>query len=99
MTTTSTVTIRELRARAVRVPMPDPHRTASGTITESPLVLVDVVTSDGVIGHGIVFTYATGPYPQWHSYAWAAALVLILVVFVLSLGARLAISRRFTLNG
>jgi phosphate transport system permease protein len=46
-----------------------------------------------------VFTYATGPYPQWHSYAWAAALVLILVVFILSLGARLAIRRRFTLNG
>jgi phosphate transport system permease protein len=46
-----------------------------------------------------VFTYATGPYPQWHSYAWASALVLIMVVFILSLGARLAISRRFTLNG
>jgi mandelate racemase len=55
----STVTIRELRARAVRVPMPEPHRTASGVIAESPLVLVDVVTSDGVVGHGIVFTYAT----------------------------------------
>jgi phosphate transport system permease protein len=46
-----------------------------------------------------VFTYATGPYPQGHSYAWASALVLILVVFILSLGARLAIRRRFTLNG
>ena len=46
-----------------------------------------------------VFTYATGPYPQWHSYAWASALVLILVVFVLSLGARVAISRRYSLNG
>jgi phosphate transport system permease protein len=46
-----------------------------------------------------VFTYATGPYEEWHRYAWAAALVLILVVFVLSLGARLAIRRRFTLNG
>jgi phosphate transport system permease protein len=46
-----------------------------------------------------VFTYATGPYEEWHQYAWAAALVLILVVFVLSLGARLAIGRRFTLNG
>jgi phosphate transport system permease protein len=45
-----------------------------------------------------VFTYATGPYEEWHRYAWAAALVLILVVFVLSLGARLAIGRRFTLN-
>ena len=46
-----------------------------------------------------VFTYATGPYEEWHRFAWAAALVLILVVFVLSLGARLAIGRRFTLNG
>ena len=42
-----------------------------------------------------VFTYATGPYEEWHRYAWAAALVLILMVFVLSLGARLAIRRRF----
>ena len=46
-----------------------------------------------------VFTYATGPYEEWHRYAWAAALVLILVVFILSLGARLAIRRRFTANG
>jgi phosphate transport system permease protein len=46
-----------------------------------------------------VFTYATGPYEEWHRYAWAAALVLILVVLVLSVGARLAIRRRFTLNG
>lgn len=45
-----------------------------------------------------VFTYATGPYEEWHRYAWAAALVLILVVFVLSLGARLAIRRRYSLN-
>lgn len=46
-----------------------------------------------------VFTYATGPYEEWHQYAWAAALVLILVVFVLSLGARLAIGRRVIGNG
>jgi phosphate transport system permease protein len=46
-----------------------------------------------------VFTYATGPYEEWHQYAWAAALVLILLVLVLSLAARLAIRRRFSLNG
>ena len=34
--------IRELRVRAVRVPMTEPHRTASGVITESPLVLTDL---------------------------------------------------------
>jgi phosphate transport system permease protein len=45
-----------------------------------------------------VFTYATGPYEEWHQYAWAAALVLILLVFVLSLAARLAVRRRYRLN-
>jgi phosphate transport system permease protein len=46
----------------------------------------------------IVFNYATGPYEQWHQFAWAAALVLILVVLLLSLGARLAIGRN-RING
>lgn len=50
-------TIRELRVRTVRVPMQEPHRTASGIVTESPLVLTDVVTNDGIAGHSIVFTY------------------------------------------
>lgn len=38
--------------------MNPPHRSASGIILESPLVLTDVVTDDGVIGHGFVFTYS-----------------------------------------
>jgi mandelate racemase len=38
--------------------MAHPHRTASGIVAESPLVLVDVITDQGVAGHGIVFTYA-----------------------------------------
>ena len=40
---TQALNIRELRVRAVRIPMAEPHRTASGVITESPLVLTDVV--------------------------------------------------------
>jgi mandelate racemase len=51
------VMIQKLQARAVRVPMREPHRTASGVITESPLVLVDVLTDEGITGHGLVFTY------------------------------------------
>jgi mandelate racemase len=57
-------TIQELRVRTVRVPMREPHRTASGIVTESPLVLTDVTTSEGVVGHSILFTYtaaALGP--------------------------------------
>lgn len=46
-----------------------------------------------------VFQYATGPYEEWHQFAWAAALVLILVVLALSLLARLATRRRFTARG
>jgi phosphate transport system permease protein len=46
-----------------------------------------------------VFTYATGPYEEWHQLAWASALVLILVVFVLSVGARLALRGRAGPNG
>ncbi len=53
----SLLTIQEFRVRAVRVPMKEPHQTASGVITESPLVLTDVVTNTGIIGHSMVFTY------------------------------------------
>ncbi len=49
--------IREIRVRAVKVPMTHPHKTASGTITESPLVLTDVLTDEGVMGHSYVFCY------------------------------------------
>ena len=50
-------TIRALRVRAIKVPMAEPHRTASGVITESPLVLTDLETAQGVVGHSIVFAY------------------------------------------
>ena len=43
----------------------------------------------------VVFTYATGPYQEWHRLAWATALVLIIVVLVLSLAARLATRQRY----
>src|ERR1700733_1600367 len=50
--------IRELHVRAVRVPMTQPHKTASGTICESPLILTDIVADDGTTGHSMIFTYA-----------------------------------------
>src|SRR3954464_15723420 len=55
--------LRALNVRAVCVPM-QPHRTASGVVSESPLVLTDVITEAGVIGRSITFTYtaaALGP--------------------------------------
>ena len=53
--------ITGLRVRTVRVPM-QPHQTASGTVAESPLVLTDVLTDQGVEGHSIIFT--TPPRPS-----------------------------------
>ena len=57
MSRDSSPTIQEFRVRAVRVPMTEPHQTASGVITESPLVLTDVITGTGISGHSMVFTY------------------------------------------
>ena len=55
------IKVRELRVTPVRVPMREPHRTASGTVDESPLVLLDVVAHNGadhaIEGRAIVFTY------------------------------------------
>ena len=59
MAKTSVPKIQEVKVRAVRVPMDEPHQTASGVVTESPLVLADVVTDTGVIGHSMVFTYTS----------------------------------------
>lgn len=38
-----------------------------------------------------VFTYAISPYRSWHEQAWGGALILIFTVFILNLGARLAL--------
>jgi phosphate transport system permease protein len=37
-----------------------------------------------------IFAYAIAPYEDWHRQAWAGALVLISMVFIVSLFARLA---------
>jgi mandelate racemase len=37
--------------------MAEPHRTASGLVSESPLVLTDVTLDNGVVGHSVIFTY------------------------------------------
>jgi len=46
-----------------------------------------------------VFTYATGPYEDWHRQAWAGALVLVTIVFACSLAARFATRRLERMHG
>lgn len=38
-----------------------------------------------------IFVYATGPYPEWHRQAWAAALVLLGFVLLVNVAARFLI--------
>jgi phosphate transport system permease protein len=43
-----------------------------------------------------IFSYAISPYDAWHSLAWAGALVLIALIFIISLIARVATRARFS---
>lgn len=53
----ATATIAKITARAVNVPMDAPHRTAGGVVSSYPMVLIDLLTSDGVNGSSYIFTY------------------------------------------
>jgi len=37
----------------------------------------------------LIFNYATSPYPEWHSLAWGASLVLVVIVLTLNFTAKL----------
>jgi phosphate transport system permease protein len=41
-----------------------------------------------------IYTYAVSPYEEWHRQAWAAALVLLLLVLALNISARLLVRVR-----
>ena len=49
--------IRDIRARAIVAPLTRPVRTASGAIAVSPLILVDVLTEQGITGNAYLFGY------------------------------------------
>jgi phosphate transport system permease protein len=42
-----------------------------------------------------IFNYAISPYDEWHAQAWAGALTLVAIVFIISLAARVATRRRY----
>jgi mandelate racemase len=47
--------VRDLRARAVHVPMKRPLTTSTGTVSTAPLVLIDLDTEEGITGRAYVF--------------------------------------------
>jgi mandelate racemase len=57
------LTIRDIRAAPVSVPMKLPLGTSAATIREAPLLLIDLWTEEGVIGRAYVFCYMRGIGP------------------------------------
>src|ERR1700676_2426642 len=53
----TTPVIRSVKARAVVAPISRPVKNAFGIIEAAPLVLIDVVTDQGVTGHSYIFAY------------------------------------------
>jgi phosphate transport system permease protein len=41
----------------------------------------------------MIYTYAIGPYEDWHRQAWAAGFVLLTLVLLVNISARLALSK------
>jgi len=54
---TEQLRIRDVQARAVVAPLSPPIRTASGSVTQAPLVLIDLATEEGVVGRSYLFGY------------------------------------------
>ena len=52
------LTIRGLSTRSVRVPMRRPLGTSGGSITQAPMVLIDLDTEEGVPGRAYLFAYS-----------------------------------------
>jgi mandelate racemase len=55
----SKLNIRDVKARAVVAPLKRPIRTAVGTIPSAPLILIDIVTDQGIAGRSYIFAYTT----------------------------------------
>jgi mandelate racemase len=60
MTIDARLTVRDVRVRAVAVPMRLPLQTSGGTIKIAPLALIDLLTEQGVTGTTYLFCYT--PY-------------------------------------
>jgi mandelate racemase len=55
---TTTPAIRSVKTRAVIAPISRPVKNAFGVIEAAPLVLIDIVTDQGITGRSYIFAYA-----------------------------------------
>jgi len=55
--TNSTLLIQDIVVRAVKAPLVRPIKTAVGNIPEAPLILIDLQTTQGIVGRSYLFGY------------------------------------------
>ncbi len=72
----SLLTFRAIEVTPVNVPLLRPVRTASGIVTHSPLLLIDVVANEGVVGRTYLFCYTPAVLKGLHSVLMELALTL-----------------------
>ena len=70
MADTPRLTVRDLRAVAVEVPMTYVLGTSRGAITKAPLILIDLETEEGITGRSYLWCYVRGDHagdrvPRW----------------------------------
>jgi len=46
----------------------------------------------------MIYTYAIAPYEDWHRQAWAAGLILLMLVLIANVGARFVVSRGISIR-
>ncbi|MCE0762378.1 mandelate racemase [Pseudonocardia kujensis] len=63
MATAASPTVGAVTARPVLAPLDPPVQTAAGEVPVAPLVLIDVTTSDGIVGHAYLFCYTPSVLP------------------------------------
>jgi len=51
------LTLHSIRTRAVEVPMARPLGTSAQTMNAAPLLLIDMQTEEGIVGHAYLFCY------------------------------------------
>lgn len=60
------LTIRAVTARPVQVPLARAHESAGGSVGSSPLVLIALLTEEGIAGASYLFCFAPSHWCRRH---------------------------------
>jgi len=70
---TERLTVRGVEPRLLKVPLRRALHTSASRITDAPLLLIDVLTEQGVTGRAYLFCYVRSPQASRWCGCWAAS--------------------------